>query len=48
MALTHLNFYSLEEVEVEEGGEKKASKRIVATWHPYGTASDGKYGYVAD
>ena len=31
------------EVEKEEGAEKKASKRIVATWHPYGTAPDGKY-----
>jgi hypothetical protein len=33
----------VEEVEPEEGGEKKASKRIVATWHPYGTAPDGTY-----
>lgn len=30
-----------EEAEPEEGGEKKASKRVVATWHPYGTAPDG-------
>jgi hypothetical protein len=32
-----------DEVEPEEGGEKKASKRIVATWHPYGTAPDGTH-----
>ena len=38
----YLIFFSVEEVGVEEGGEKKASKRIVATWHPYGTALDGK------
>ena len=41
-----LVFAFTEMVEVEEGGEKKASKRVVATWHPYGTALDGPYIYI--
>ena len=32
-----------EEEQVEDDANKKASKRVVATWHPYGTAPDGAY-----
>ena len=32
-----------ETIEPEEGGEKKASKRIIADWYAYGTAPEGTY-----